>query len=121
MTTQKVFILDTEPMNANSNDLFFTSAQDIPSWMHDAAKKGEMNYKEMEISEDYYRFNPDDSYSFTDAHKIVGGDKYLLVTSFADQQAQAEVKTFEQLLKLDVSELESENERLAQTLQDIEI
>lgn len=117
MTTQKVFILDTEPANANSDDLFFTSAQDIPSWMHDAAKKGEMNYKEMEISEDYYRFNPDDSYSFVDAHKIVDSDKYLLVTSFADQQAQAEVKTFEQLLK----DLESENERLAQALQEIEI
>lgn len=121
MTTQKVFILDTEPANANSNDLFFTDAQDIPSWMHDAAKKGEMNYKEMEISKDYYRFNTDDSYSFVDAHQIIDSDKYLLVTSFSDQQAQAEVKTFEQLLKLDVSSLESENERLAKALQDIEI
>lgn len=121
MTTQKVFILDTEPMNANSDDLFFTSAQDIPSWMHKEIKNGDMRLDTMEISKDYYRFNPSNFYSFSDAHKIIDSDKYLLVTSFADQQAQAEVKTFEQILKLDVSELESENERLAQALQEIEI
>lgn len=121
MTVKTVYILDTEPMNANSDDLVYENTQDIPSWMHKEIKNGDMHLSTMEISKDYYRFNPGDSYSFVDAHKIVDSDKYLLVTSFADQQAQADVKSFEQLLKIDVSELESENERLAKALQTIEI
>lgn len=121
MTVKTVYILDTEPMNANSDDLVYENTQDIPSWMHKEIKNGDMRLAAMEISKDYYRFNPGNFYSFSDAHKIIGSDKYLLITSFMDQQAQAKIKTLDELLKLDFPPVEVGSPRVAKELQDIEI